>query len=347
VIFLFNNKMLQGNRFGSAVQPTLQYYVQLAKIMVAMLLVCLVVGSRGEITRREIQPWTEIAGAQSDSNLRYLLAQVNSPFGSDYITLRRPTSISARGNDIYLLDAGLRQILRYANFQQTLTPFATLLSVEAGVGIYIAPDMPVYATDPAHEQVLHFNWDDTPFPSLVSRGNMAYPDSVVVNEHNGHLLVIDSLPDQMIAFRSLGMTLSAIKPRPFPTVATMTAGPEGIYVANRLAKLIVISEWGGSFCDTFGGDPLSKPDTIAVSRDNIAFINDDFNNTISFHRRLGAIGNNPVLADKIADGRVATDSFNTIGLAAVDGKLCVTDSMNPRGQIMLIDPRAPDARNII
>ena len=155
--------------------------------MVATLLIYLVVGSRGAITRREIQPWTEMAGAQSDSNLRYLFAQVNSPFGPDYITLRRPTS-----------------------------------------------------------------------------------------------------------------------------------APDGIYVANRLAKLIGISGWGSTFHDAFGGDAPSKPSTIAVSRDNIAFISDDFNYTIGFHRRLGAIGNNPVLADKIADSRIATDSFNTFGLAAVD-----------------------------
>jgi hypothetical protein len=347
VIFSFNNNMLQDNRFGSATQPKLHDRVQLARIMVTMLLVCLVVGSGGEITRREIQRWTEIAGVQWDNNLRYLLTQVSYPFGSDYITLYHPTSISARGNDVYLLDAGLRQVLRYANFQQTLTPFATHLSVEAGGDIHIAPDMPVYSTDPVHEQALHFNWDDTSLPSLASRGNMVHPDSVVVNEHNGHLLVIDNLLDRMIPFRSLGMTLSAIKPGPFLTIATMTTGPEGIYVANRLAKLIVISGWGGSFRDTFGGDSSSKFGTIAVSRDNIAFINDDFNNTISFDRRLGAIGNNTVLTDKISDSRIATDSFKTISLAAANCQLCATDSMNLRGQIMLIDPGAPDAGNII
>lgn len=103
-------------------------------------------------------------------------------------------------------------------------------------------------------------------------------------------------------------------------------------VANRLAKLIAISRWGGTFRDAFGGGASSKPGTIAVSRDNIAFISDDFNNTISFHRRLGAIGNNPVLADKIADSRIATDSFNTIGLAAVGGQRSVTDSMNSEGR---------------
>jgi hypothetical protein len=169
----FNNKMLQGNRLGSATQPKLQYCVRLARIMVATLLLCLVVGSRGE---------------------------------------------------------------------------------------------------------------------------------------------------------------PAFEPRPFLTIATMTTDRHGLYVADRLAKLKAISGWGGAFHDAFGGNASSKPGTSAMSRDNIAFISDDINNTIGFHRRLGATGNNPVLAAKIADSRIAADNFNIIGLAAVDGQLCVTDGMNLEGR---------------
>jgi len=62
--------------------------------MIATLLVGLAAGSRGGTTQREIfQSWTEIAGVQT---------------------------ASAPGDDIHLLNAGLCQILRYADFQQTL-----------------------------------------------------------------------------------------------------------------------------------------------------------------------------------------------------------------------------------
>lgn len=348
VNFSFCNAKWLGNQFKSAVQPKPRYCVQFISFTAAILLAGCAVDSRGQVTRREIlQPWTEITGAQAGSLPRGLPAQTNSPFGSAYITLRRPTSISGRGNDIYLLDAGLRHIFRYDNFQQTLTPFATTLSVVAGMNIHVAPDMSVYVTDPAHEQVLHFNWDGTPLPPLVSRGNMTHPVSVAVDEHNGQVLVADSLFDRIIVFDSMGMTLSVFKPQQTLSIAAMATGPDGIYVVDRLAKRIVVLGMNGIFRYAFGADALSEPGAIAVSRDNIVFISDDFDNTIRIYRRHSANGNNLVLADKIGGGQIAMDSFNGIGgLAAVDDQLYVADSLNSRVQIMLIDPHAPDAGKI-
>jgi hypothetical protein len=316
--------------------------------MTAMLLVGCAVDSREQVIQREIlQPWTEITGSQAGSPPRGLPAQKSLPSDSDYIALQHPTSISARGNEIYLLDAGLQRIFRYDNFQQTLTPFSMALPVETGMNIYVAPDMSVYVTDPTHKQVLHFNWDGTSLPSLVSRGNMAHPVSVAVDEHNGLVLVADSLLDQIIVFNNLGMTLSVIKLRQILSIATMTTGPDGLYVVDRLSRRVAVVGWNGTFRYAFGVDALTEPGAIAVSRDNIVFICDDFDNTIRIYRRHRAKGNNFVLADKIGGSQIAMDSFNGIGgLAAVGDQLYVTDSLNSRVQVMLIDPRAPDAGNI-
>lgn len=272
--------------------------------MVATPLLGLAVGSRREIIQREtLQSWTEIAGAQTDS---------------------------AHGNDIHLQNAGLSQILYCTNFQQPLTtPFAIFFLVEAGMNIYIAPDMPVYDTAPAYEQLLHFNWDDAPLPSFVSRGNMAQPDLVVVNEHNGDLLVADSLLDPTIVFDNVGMILPVFMPRQILPIAEITTCPDGKYVANRVAKVIAIWEENGTFRDKFGGNASSESATIAMSRDNMTFISDDFDNTIGTERRHGVTSNFLVPADKIGDSQIATGSFNSIGgLAAVDDPSYVTDSMN-------------------
>ena len=96
-----------------------------------------------------------------------------NPTGAGYITLLRPAAMSAQGNDIYLLDTGLRRIFRYDRGQQTLTPFSTTLSAEAGISIYAAPDTSVYVTDPVRGQVLHFARDGIPLPPLISRGYLA------------------------------------------------------------------------------------------------------------------------------------------------------------------------------
>jgi DNA-binding beta-propeller fold protein YncE len=344
VIFSFCNIKRLGSPFKSAVAPKPRRYVQLVSIMTALILVGCATDSRDAVTRREIlQPWTEITGAQAGKLPQGLPAQMNSPPGAGYIALRRPAAMSARGNDIYLLDAGLRRIFRYDNFQQTLTPFATTLAVEAGMSIYAAPDMSVYVTDPAHEQVLHFNWDGTPLPPLVSRGNLARPVSVVVDKRNGQVLVADGLFDRIIAFDSLGMALSVFKPQQVLSIAAMSTGPDGIYVVDRLAKQIVVLGWDGTFRYAFGADALSEPGAIAVSRDNLVFISDNFDHTIRVYRRQRTKDKNLVLADRIGGVGVAPGSFNgIIGLAAADDLLYVADSLNARVQIMLIDPRAPD-----
>jgi hypothetical protein len=348
VIYQSCKVKFQGSQFRSAARTETRYYFKLLYLMAVLLLAGCAVDSREQVTQREIlQPWTEITGAQAGNLQQGLPAQASPPTGLDYITLQRPVSISARGNDIYLLDAGLRRIFRYDSFQQTLTPFTATLPVRAGMNIYAAPDMSVYVTDPAHEQVLHLNWDGTSLPSLVSRGNMAHPVSVVADMRNGLVLVADGLFDHIIVFDSLGTTLSVIKPRRIQSIAAMTTGPDGIYVVDRLSKRVAVIGWDGTFRYAFGLDALTEPGAIAVSRDNIVFISDNFDNTIKIYRRFTTKSNDFVLVDKVGGNQIAMDSFNGIGgLAVVGDQLYVADSLNSRVQIMLIDPRAPDTRKI-
>jgi hypothetical protein len=343
VIFSFCKMMRNNSSFKLAVAPK-QRRLQLLSIMAAIFLTSCATDSSDAVTRREIlQPWTEITSAQAGTLPQGLSAQINSPRGTSYVALQRPTAMSADRNDIYLLDAGLRRIFRYNNSQQTLTPFATTLSVEAGMSIYAAPDMSVYVTDPAHAQVLHFNWMGTPLPPLVSRGNLGRPVSVVVDGHNGRVLVADGLINQIVVFDSLGRALSIFKPQQVHSIAAMAAGPDGIYVVDRLAKRIVVLGWDGTFHYAFGTDAMSDPGAIAVSRDNLMFISDNFDHSIRIYRRPSTQFNNPVLADKIGGIGVAPGSFNGIGgLAVADDLLYVADSLNARVQIMLINPRAQD-----
>ncbi len=330
------------NQFVAIAEAKLRHCRKIICVMMSLLLVGCAIETRGIASPHEIlQPWTEITGAQSGGSLGGIPVQINPASGSDYITLRRPTSISASGNDIYLIDAGLRRIFHYDPFQQTLTPFAPTLPVNVDMRIYVAPDKSVFVTDPAHQQVLHFNWDGSPLPSLVSQGNMAHPVAVVVDQFSGRVLVADGLFNRIIAFDNLGMTLAIFKPRQTLSVATMTSGPDGVYVLDRLARQVVVLGWNGAFLYAFAANELSQPGAIAVSRDNIVFISDDFDNTIKAYRHSTA-DNNFVIAGKIGSNPFNMDSFNGIaGLAIDDGQLYVADSLNSRVQIMSIDPRAP------
>jgi hypothetical protein len=109
---------------------------------------------------------------------------------------------------------------------------------------------------------------------------------------------------------------------------------------DRLAKQIVVLGWDGAFHYAFGADELSDPGSIAVSRDNLVFISDNFDHTIRIYRRQGSKGSF-VLADQIGGIGAAQGSFNGIGgLAVTDDLLYVADSLNARVQIMSINPHA-------
>ena len=274
---------------------------------------------RGELLR----PLTGLAGARPG-------VLPGGTAGRDgYIRLRYPTAVSARGNDVYLVDAGLRRIFRYDRARQTLTRFTTL-TPDAGTSVYAAPDLSVYVIDPARGQVLHFTRDGIPLPSLSSTGNLARPVSVAVDEVGGRVLVADGLYDQIVVFNSLGRPLSVIKPQQVRAVAAIALGPDGIYVVDRLARQVVALERDGTFRHVFGAGDLSEPGAIAVSRGNLVFVGDNFDHTVKVYR-------DGLLVSKAG---AAPDSFSGIAGLAVDGSLLyVTDSQNARVQIMLINHR--------
>jgi hypothetical protein len=280
--------------------------------------------------RALLQRWSDLTGAQSGKSPL-------GPPGTSHITLRRPSSVSARNNEVYLIDAGLNRIFQYNRFQQTLIPF-TNLSVNADMRIYAAPDRSVYIADPHNSAVLHFTVDGTQLPSLVSPGNLARPVAVSVDERNGQILVADALFDQFVFFNSLGMTLSVVRPQHALAIAAMTTGPDGIYVADRIDRQVSVLGWDGAFRYAIGAKDLGRPGAIAVNRDNLVFVGDNSDQTIKVYRGQGASGEKNPLMAKIGGPGAGPGSFNGISDLAVDGSmLYATDSLNARVQILLIN----------
>lgn len=271
-----------------------------------------------------LQPWTEITNAQVKTSL-------NMP-GMERVTLRRPAAMSARGNDVYLIDAGLRRIFRYDRNQRTLTPFATTIAADAIMNIYVAPDRSVYITDPGHGQVLHFTWDGIQLPALISPGNLARPVAVTVDPRNGQVLVADALYEKIVVFSSLGMTISVIKPQQVLAISSMAAGPDGLYITDKLARQVVSLGWDGSFRSAFGADDMRQPADIAVNRNGMVFVSDNIEDTVQVYR-------DGLLLTKIGGRGIAEGYFNGIaGLTVDEDMLYVADSMNARVQIMMINP---------
>jgi len=283
--------------------------------------------------RAFLQRLNDLTGARSGSTSLTLT-------GTDYISLRRPTAISARNNDIYLIDAGLNRIFRYDRFQQTFTQF-TNLTASAETRIYTAPDRTVYITEPTRPEVLHYTWDGTRLPSFASPGNLQRPVSVSVDEATGDILVADGLLDHFISFNSMGSTISVVEPKHAISISAMATGPDGIYVADRTGHRVVVLNRDGAFRYILGAKDLGNPVAITVSRDNLIFVSDSFDQTVKVYRgqNTGAPdGENGVMVAKAGGIGTAPGSFNGIAGLAVDGSmLYVTDSLKSMVQIILIN----------
>ncbi len=312
--------------------------VKLAVIAALTLTGCASTGafSAGTSARRDLlQPWIDLTGANAGAPMG--LPDAAEQGGAGYVTLRHPTAVSARGNDVYLVDAGLRRVLRYSRAEQTLAPF-TSLAADAGMSVYAAPDLSVYVTDPARGRVLHFAWDGTPLPPLRSPGNLGRPIAVTMDEASGQLLVADALYDRIVAFNNLGRPLSVIKPQRVRAIAATAQGPDGIYLVDRLTRQVVVLGPDGAYRYAFGAGTLADPNAIAVDRGNLVFVGDNFDQTVKVYRsgRLVATA---------GGAGAAPGRFNGIAGLAVDGGLLyVADSLNARVQIMLITPQALNAK---
>lgn len=255
-----------------------------------------------------------------------------------YVALQRPTSLSLRGNDIYIADSGLHRIYRYDRTQHTLTPFATNTPVDANTSLYVSSDGSVYVTNPNFNEVLHFNRDGTSLPSLISPGNLVRPVCVTVDESNGLVLVADGQFNQVIVFDHWGMVLSIINLQQVKSIGAMNIGPDGIYILDRLAKRVVVLRRDGSFLYALNTGTASA---MTVNHDNLLFVGDSSRHSIQVYR------NRNVLA-KITASDIGPDSLNSIDALTTDGIwLYIADRLRSRVQIMQINPREVNIDNSV
>ncbi|MDH4235200.1 MAG: hypothetical protein OEV15_08720 [Gallionella sp.] len=331
---IFNVRQYRASQHKLKFAQKLRYCIRLPIIISALFLAGCTTGLVDDTAQRDLlQPWLEITGAQ--------MSMSSGSLGTDYVMLQRPTAISVRGNNLYLVDAGLRRIFRYDNLQQTLSPFAVNLPVEAGMSIYAAADQSVYITSPSYGKVLHFTGDGNVLPALSSPGNLARPISVTVDERSGRVLVADGLYNHIVIFSNAGMMLSIIKSPQVKSISAIAVGTGGIYAIDRLAKQVVVLGRDGSFRYAFAADSFSEPGTIAASRDNLVFVGDDFNNTLRTFNLQGARGAFQV--GKIGGAGAVSDNFSNISGLTVEGDmLYVADGLSGRIQTFLININAID-----
>lgn len=288
----------------------------------------------------------EARGAAGQSLLEWrgsisggLLAPGAGQPASRYVNFVQPTAVAARGNFVFLVDAGARRLYRYDRTTQRLVAFAGL-SPSAGWGLYAAPDMSLYVSEPAARRISHYGWDGRLINVFSDDANLGRPAAFAVDGGTGAVLVADALYHRIVAFNSLGRALYIIrscqaKAAGMDSLTAMALTRDEIYLVDRIAKRVVVQQRHGTACRVLGEDSLMDPGAIAVDRFGRVYVSDNYDDTIKIFsptgRPLGAYGGSGA----------GSRHFNHIaGLWIDENTLYVADSLNGRIQMLLIRPRS-------
>lgn len=280
-----------------------------------------------------LTPWQTMAGARMETMRAAPMPGVLRPESAGPMNWLSPTAVAARGSYLYVADSGRRRIFRYDLGQQSMTVFADFSALNV-TSLAVAADLSVYVADPGTQTVLHFSRDGRLMQTFANARELARPVAVAVDEASGEVLVADAMYNQVVVFNSLGRLLDIIQTPQTRSIAAMARGPQGLYLADRIGRQIVVLGRDGLEREAFGADTLKDPVAVVVDRHDRVFVADNFDNTIKIYQAgelvatFGGTGAIP--------GR-----FNRIGSLWLDQNiLFVADSLNGRVQSFMVAPPA-------
>ncbi|OWW21287.1 hypothetical protein [Noviherbaspirillum denitrificans] len=242
-----------------------------------------------------------------------------------YLPFISPVAVAARNNILYFVDSGHRQVFRYDPARLSMVRFADAVTGTASA-IAVGPDLSLYVAEPGTGQVLHYSWDGRPLPSFRHEPALRQPVGIVVDESSGQVFVADSLYNHVVVFNGLGRALELLRPEEAKSIESMARGPDGLYVADRLGRQVVVMALDGRDLYSFGNEDLKMPHAITVDRFNRVFVSDDFDNTIKVFQDRELIAT-------IGGSGASPANFNRIAFLSLDrNTLYVADSLNGRIQ---------------
>ena len=265
--------------------------------------------------------------------------QGNALTGVKYMQFIRPVAVAARGNDVFVVDAGQEILFKFDRILGTLTPVMNLRSVAAGevADIYVARDLSFYLVDPLGAQVLQF--DRLGRLLQTFKNGLNRPVAVSVDEVSGRVFVADGVYDYILVFSSTGQLLGSAggrgsEPGQFLNITAMTQGRDGFYIAARVGQRLQVLGDDGRYRYSLPQEDVIFPTAIAVDNDGRVYVGDFSDNAIKIYgegRLLGRLG---MAGAGLGEFRHITDLWLDEGL------LFVADSMNGRIQVMRVIPVA-------
>jgi len=288
-------------------------------------------GSAEATSQQSLYGWRDInGGIEATTGSKY--------FGQRHVRFMRPVQVAARGNFIFVVDAGPELLYRYDMARNELQVVIDLKGVTAGevTDLYVYPDHSFMLVDPDSARVLHFNRNGDLIRVFEDSLNLIRPIAVTYDEEMGRVLIADGSSDDILVFTQTGQLQGVIGTRgvsdgQFLNITAMTSGEGGIYVTSRLGRRVQVMGRDGAHLQSFQRDAVVFPLAVAVDRSGNTFVSDYLDNSIKVFQE-------GLFLESIAGSGVVPGRFKRISDLWYDqGFLYAVDSLNGRVQILRVE----------
>ncbi len=268
----------------------------------------------------------------------------NAILGQRHVRFVRPVQVAARGNFVFVVDAGVQLLYRYDLSRDQLAVVLDLRAVTVGEvsDIYLYQDHSFLLVDPDAGRVLHFDRNGRLIRTFEDRLNLIRPVAVTYDEQMGRVLIADGSSDDILVFTSTGQLQGVIGSRgltegKFLNLTAITSGERGIYATARLGHRVQLMGRDGSHQKTFQPDTVVFPLAIAVDKSGNTFVSDYLDNSIKVFQ-------NDLFLESIGSSGIGPGRFKRItDLWYDDGFLYAVDSLNGRIQVLRVEMVEPEA----
>lgn len=253
--------------------------------------------------------------------------------GANRLLLRQPVGVAAAGNEVVIVDAGLRQLLRYDLTLDTLTPLASFATLHAEpVGLAIGPERSIYVADPGRRRVLRYARDGRLLQTFFDDVHLVRPSAVVV-DNAGNVIVADRSLRQLVYFNPLGATLRVVDAGAgFSAVGALAGDAARAYLLDPQGRRVLLLQ-DARVAQTIDLASIRLPGALAVDRDGTLFVAERADNTVRALREGREVARY---------ARANGAPFADISALAVDeGRLYVADRVAGRVHVLALPPLQP------
>lgn len=285
--------------------------------------------------------WETINGGLAGSG-RVMRRALDVVTGGDFVKLEQPTAIAVRGDNLYIVDIGLGEVLRYNRVSQRIEHLIELsgLVTSEVADIYVTPDLRIYLTDTYGARVIGFDARGRKKVEFKNKLNLVRPVAITEEASSGHIMIADGEFDHILSFTASGELLTAAggrgnEPGKFLSITSMVRSGDTYFVGARVGQRIQALSINGDYLYSFPQDTVVFPIAMAADEEFRLFVSDYLDNTIKVYERgrfVSSMGGNGV----------GPGSFKRVTDLWVDNDLLyVADSLNSRIQVLKIAPAAP------